>query len=250
MASMQLDDAPVNGHWRRWAACAALSLGAHGLLLLGQEESRLIPTTDARGSPVISVSLTPAQEMPAASKMPVVTTESSTPKRQVAQKKSTPKSTVILADNESTQHFSQAPSTSVEIIGSAEATTVNDTASGPQDVAPHDRANTETSASRAEREQEQRNFLLGKVRSLLSQHFSYPLRARQRGWEGEVLLGFQVDENGKLNKVHLARSSGYSLLDKSALAALLRVKDISILETRPHGPMELQLPVIYQLREG
>jgi protein TonB len=88
------------------------------------------------------------------------------------------------------------------------------------------------------------------VRSLLTQYLNYPPRARKRGWEGEVLVGFRVDADGRLGNVHLARSSGYSLLDESALAALSRIGIIPLTGSPHFTPMELQLPVLYQLREG
>jgi protein TonB len=112
-------------------------------------------------------------------------------------------------------------------------------------------ANTSTETSN----EAQRNFLLGQVHNLLSRHLQYPLRARRRGWEGEVLLGFHVDHQGLLGNIHLARSSGYASLDRSAINALRKVKTIPLQQgdaTLEAGfrPMDLQLPVIYQLHEG
>lgn len=85
------------------------------------------------------------------------------------------------------------------------------------------------------------------VKGRLTQYFSYPMLARRKGWEGEVLLGFSVDSEGWLRAAHIARSSGYPLLDRSALEALLKVQR---LELAPESALELQIPVIYRLREG
>jgi len=99
--------------------------------------------------------------------------------------------------------------------------------------------------------QQQRNYLLGELQNRLSQYLIYPMRARRRGWQGEVLLAFRINERGQLGAVRLARSSGYSLLDHSALSAMSKMKAIDIPETLgPAQAMNLQLPVHYRLQEG
>ena len=102
----------------------------------------------------------------------------------------------------------------------------------------------------------QRNFLLGQIHDQLSRHLNYPQRARRLGWQGEVLIAFHINREGQLGNIRLAHSSGYTLLDRSAMAAMHKVKTISPLTQSglPHQPgwqaMDLQLPVVYQLREG
>jgi len=97
----------------------------------------------------------------------------------------------------------------------------------------------------------QRNYLLGELQNRLSRYLTYPLRARRRGWQGEVRVAFHINEQGQLNHVRLARSSGYPLLDHSAVTAISKLKHIALPNTlgRPQA-MELQLPVRYELREG
>ena len=46
---------------------------------------------------------------------------------------------------------------------------------------------------------------------------SYPRRARELGWEGDVTLVFSIDEKGRTGNVRILRSSGYELLDETAL---------------------------------
>lgn len=93
-----------------------------------------------------------------------------------------------------------------------------------------------------------RNFLLGRVHTELARHFRYPLLARERGWEGQVVLGFSLLADGHLDRIHIARSSGYHVLDESAREALGRVGMIADAGQwlQGHG-VELQLPVIYRL---
>jgi protein TonB len=48
----------------------------------------------------------------------------------------------------------------------------------------------------------------------------YPRRARQLGFEGTVLLQVWVNSNGGVDHAKIAASSGYAMLDDSALRAV------------------------------
>ncbi len=45
----------------------------------------------------------------------------------------------------------------------------------------------------------------------------YPWEARQRGWQGVIILKIDVDTSGKPTKVKKEKSSGYDILDESAV---------------------------------
>lgn len=49
---------------------------------------------------------------------------------------------------------------------------------------------------------------------------AYPLMARMRGYEGVVLLAVEVLTDGRAGEVRIKKSSGYDLLDQSALNAV------------------------------
>jgi len=49
---------------------------------------------------------------------------------------------------------------------------------------------------------------------------AYPGLARRRGYEGVVLLDVLVSEEGHVGELRVARSSGYSLLDRAAVEAV------------------------------
>lgn len=51
---------------------------------------------------------------------------------------------------------------------------------------------------------------------------NFPLLARRRGWEGTVVVRFQVDTDGKVTEVEIAESSGRDLLDEEAVRAVKR----------------------------
>lgn len=48
----------------------------------------------------------------------------------------------------------------------------------------------------------------------------YPSKAKSRGWQGEVLLRVQVSDEGFTDAVAIERSSGYEILDESAIDAI------------------------------
>lgn len=82
------------------------------------------------------------------------------------------------------------------------------------------------------------------LQQALARHFSYPLLARRRGWQGEVLLAFRLQSDGRIIDARIARSSGYGVLDRAALDALGKVGRISA--GAEYG-FAMQLPVIYRL---
>lgn len=48
----------------------------------------------------------------------------------------------------------------------------------------------------------------------------YPLRARRRGWSGEVSLLVAVSPEGRVEDVQVVETSGYSILDAAASEAV------------------------------
>ncbi len=54
----------------------------------------------------------------------------------------------------------------------------------------------------------------------------YPLEARRKGMEGEVVLRVEVLPDGRVGHVEIKKSSGYEILDRSALSTVRRWKFI------------------------
>lgn len=48
-------------------------------------------------------------------------------------------------------------------------------------------------------------------------HKTYPRIAQMRGWQGEAIIELQLDANGKPSSVKVQTSSGYEVLDKTAI---------------------------------
>ena len=90
----------------------------------------------------------------------------------------------------------------------------------------------------------QHSAVLSEIRDALQRHFFYPRLARLRNWEGDVLLGFQVRSDGRIDEVEVLESSGRAVLDQAALSALRSVRQVAYNAARP---VDLQLPVAYRL---
>lgn len=78
----------------------------------------------------------------------------------------------------------------------------------------------------------------------------YPMLARRKGYEGTILLRVFVLESGGVGKVELEKSSGYEILDESALKA---VKEWVFIPGKRDGepvPSWVTVPIKFQLNSG
>lgn len=84
----------------------------------------------------------------------------------------------------------------------------------------------------------------------LAHHFEYPWLARRRGWQGMVWLSVTVQPNGALDPIRVARSSGYEVLDRSALETMRRVGQLAAAHPWLGGTaLELPLAIVYRLTD-
>ncbi|HSQ41435.1 MAG TPA: TonB family protein [Fibrobacteraceae bacterium] len=81
------------------------------------------------------------------------------------------------------------------------------------------------------------------IRKIIASNLAYPERAQEREQEGSLLLSFVIQENGQVKNVHVVRSSGYALLDESAVATVHKSAPFP----KPPFPAELKVPVTYKL---
>jgi len=89
------------------------------------------------------------------------------------------------------------------------------------------------------------------LKNRISSHFVYPWLARQRGWEGQVLLSLTVRGNGDLGNWKVAHTSGHRTLDQSALKAAQRIERLPQAASWLNGEsLEVQIPVQYQLLDS
>lgn len=241
-------------------AFVVLSLLAHGVTLLFDAEP-VIPLNKHRfGATIISTVLMPAKDQPAAqpsnNSVSASQPETHTNKKQQLETIATSQASAKvskISTSEKTE-LETTPYTDPE----AESLNPHDEPSTvpekklitAEKVLSKDITPPSTKLVANQREQ-QRNYLLGKLQNRLNRYLTYPIRARRRGWQGEVIVAFHIDEQGQLNNVHLIKSSGHSLLDRSAVTAITKLHYIDLPDSMGRlQAMELQLPVRYQLRES
>jgi len=257
---------PQPGVPRLLLGFAALSLLLHSLLFISDDDTTPL-NINQLGAPYIRAILS-NEQMPSA-KRPVEKQASAQtratrkdapihnkiktpiPHRQAAKaRESTPPSSAATE----TREPENTAETTIEIPAKPPAKSTDSKLPSLADkVMPATENRTEKSAENAMTmdASAQRNHLLGELQDQLSRYLTYPLHARRRGWEGEVLLGLHLDARGHLHNIHLLRSSGYALLDRSALKALARIERLRLPPSAPPlQPTELQLPVVYRLSES
>jgi len=93
--------------------------------------------------------------------------------------------------------------------------------------------------------------LRDRLHQALLPHFSYPLLARRRGWEGIVRIGVRIEANGSLSHLHLVEPCPYEVLNNAAVQSLSRLTQLPDAATWLQGrPFDLVLPVEYRLLES
>jgi TonB family protein len=77
---------------------------------------------------------------------------------------------------------------------------------------------------------------------------SYPREAREKGYQGEVLLRVEVLSNGRVGEIEVTRSSGHEILDRSALSTVKQWKFIPARKGEEPIPLWVNIPIKFQLQ--
>lgn len=88
------------------------------------------------------------------------------------------------------------------------------------------------------------NNNLLKISQLLSDNLYYPRRARKRGIVGEVVVKFDIQEDGNVNRVKIISSKSKIL----AKAAIKTIENLSGLFPKPNQKLTIQIPIQYRLQ--
>jgi TonB family protein len=78
----------------------------------------------------------------------------------------------------------------------------------------------------------------------------YPLEARQQGYQGKVMLKVEVLQTGRVGEVRVARSSGYEILDRSALTTVKKWRFIPAKREQIPILSWVNILVTFQLRDS
>jgi protein TonB len=77
----------------------------------------------------------------------------------------------------------------------------------------------------------------------------YPREARRRGWEGKVVLSFQINRRGEVAELKLVQSSGYPELDEEGIATLRRASPFLPPPVTEERGLEVEIPLVFRLEE-
>ena len=82
------------------------------------------------------------------------------------------------------------------------------------------------------------------IKRIIETFLTYPPIARRMGWEGTVVLRFILSRDGSVKEKEITKSSGYEVLDKSALRAL---ELASGRFPKPDRDLVVVIPIVYRL---
>jgi TonB family protein len=85
---------------------------------------------------------------------------------------------------------------------------------------------------------------LGAIKARIRNIINYPAIARRMGWAGRGFITFLLNEEGKILNVKVAKSTGYPVLDKSAIKAVLGLSGLP----KPPIPTLITLPFSFALK--
>jgi protein TonB len=77
---------------------------------------------------------------------------------------------------------------------------------------------------------------------------TYPQEAREKGHQGEVVLRVEVLVNGQVGQIEIKKSSGYELLDHSALTTVKQWRFIPAKKGEASIPLWVNIPIKFQLQ--
>jgi len=81
------------------------------------------------------------------------------------------------------------------------------------------------------------------IRDKILRNVRYPDAARRMGWQGKVVFSFVIREDGFVGRFQILQSSGFPLLDKSAMETVKETAPFP----RPPGEAQLVIPITYRL---
>lgn len=83
------------------------------------------------------------------------------------------------------------------------------------------------------------------ISDLIAKRLVYPPMARRMNWSGRVAVSFTIAEDGTVHGLKVVRSSGHSMLDKSALETVRSAAPFP----RPPVRSEIEVPINFSLTQ-
>jgi len=85
------------------------------------------------------------------------------------------------------------------------------------------------------------------LKQLLSANFVYPRLARQRGWEGTVVISLRILPDGNLTNIQVAGSSGITVLDRAAMRSMRQITIPQAVAWMHGRKLDMIIPIEYRL---
>lgn len=92
-------------------------------------------------------------------------------------------------------------------------------------------------------------WLMELLRNRIVRLQAYPPLARQRGWEGIVVVRATIDRDGNLVNAAVTKSSGYGALDDDALGLMRRACPLPLTQDLNKPKITVVVPIRYRLNE-
>jgi TonB family protein len=93
------------------------------------------------------------------------------------------------------------------------------------------------------------NHLRQQLKETIKARFTYPRMARRMGWEGLVGLSLHIENDGSLNTIRIARSSGHKILDENARKTIQGIGRIQVASNLQIQPVDTEIEVLYRLAD-
>ncbi|HNP61743.1 MAG TPA: TonB family protein [Nitrospirales bacterium] len=81
----------------------------------------------------------------------------------------------------------------------------------------------------------------------IEKYKSYPKKARQKEWEGKVVLEAVIRQDGTILHLRVAETSGHEILDKDALSLLWKLSPLTLDHALGHPQLTILVPLTYKL---
>ncbi len=82
------------------------------------------------------------------------------------------------------------------------------------------------------------------IHKIVQKQIRYPKVAKRMGWSGKVLVSFLVHKNGDVSDIKVIESSGYPLLDRSAIKTIRRIACFP----KPPLSAKIIIPINFKLK--
>ncbi|MDR4461470.1 MAG: TonB family protein [Nitrospirales bacterium] len=90
-------------------------------------------------------------------------------------------------------------------------------------------------------------WLAQTIWSQIERYKSYPTTARQKEWEGKVVLEAVIRQDGAILHLRVAETSGHEILDKDAVSLLWKLSPLTLDHDLGHPQITILVPLTYQL---